>query len=63
MITLQLADPRTILCVGAHCDDIEIGCAGALAGWAERFPEVRFIWWIFSGCCIMSQSVQAEEPA
>jgi len=25
--------PRRILCLGAHCDDIEIGCGGTLAHW------------------------------
>ena len=49
MRSLQLADPRTILCIGAHCDDIEIGCGGTLAHWSQRFPRARFVWAIFSG--------------
>jgi LmbE family N-acetylglucosaminyl deacetylase len=49
MRSLQLADPRTILCIGAHCDDIEIGCGGTLALWSQRFPNALFVWAIFSG--------------
>jgi LmbE family N-acetylglucosaminyl deacetylase len=39
----------TVLCLGAHCDDIEIGCGGALIELAERFPGLRFEWVVFSG--------------
>ena len=49
MLSLQLADPRTILCIGAHCDDIEIGCGGTLSLWAQRYPQARFIWATFAG--------------
>jgi LmbE family N-acetylglucosaminyl deacetylase len=28
-----------ILCVGAHCDDIEIGCSGALQVLLQRRPN------------------------
>ena len=48
MTGLQLADPKTILCIGAHCDDIEIGCGGTLACWAQRYPHARFVWAIFA---------------
>jgi LmbE family N-acetylglucosaminyl deacetylase len=43
-----LARPATVLCVGAHCDDIEIGCAGTLVRWSRQYPEMRFIWAIFA---------------
>lgn len=49
MLTLQISKPDTFLCIGAHCDDIEIGCAGSLAGWASRYPAARFVWAVFSG--------------
>jgi LmbE family N-acetylglucosaminyl deacetylase len=48
MFSLQLADPKTILCIGAHCDDIEIGCGGTLASWARSYPQARFIWAVFA---------------
>jgi LmbE family N-acetylglucosaminyl deacetylase len=49
MLTLQIDEPNTVLCIGAHCDDIEIGCAGTLLGWASRCPSARFVWVVFSG--------------
>jgi LmbE family N-acetylglucosaminyl deacetylase len=39
----------TILCLGAHCDDIEIGCAGTLLELRRRYPGTRVVWRIFSG--------------
>jgi LmbE family N-acetylglucosaminyl deacetylase len=35
----------SILCVGAHCDDIEIGCGGSLLKWAKagRFESVTWV--------------------
>lgn len=45
----DLAGLRTVLCLGAHCDDIEIGCGAALAEIARRAPSTRFTWIVFSG--------------
>lgn len=39
--------PRTVLCIGAHCDDIEIGCGGALQTLIERNPNLTVHWVIF----------------
>lgn len=41
--------PFTVLCLGSHSDDIEIGCGGALLTLTERHPNVRFHWVVFSG--------------
>lgn len=49
MLRFQVQDPDTILCIGAHSDDIEIGCAGSLGAWAARHPSARFVWAVFSG--------------
>lgn len=38
----------TVLCVGAHCDDIEIGCGGTLLYLKMVFPRLRFHWVVFS---------------
>jgi len=37
--------PLRFLCIGAHSDDLEIGCAGALIELGARYPraEVRFV--------------------
>ena len=37
----------SILCVGAHCDDIEIGCGGTLLELTRQRP-CRVVWAIFS---------------
>jgi len=39
---------RRVLCVGAHCDDIEIGCGGALLA-MQKSPAVRIDWVVLSG--------------
>jgi LmbE family N-acetylglucosaminyl deacetylase len=39
---------RTILCLGAHCDDIEIGCGGTILRLAEEHPAAHFHWVVFS---------------
>ena len=32
----------TVLAIGAHCDDIEIGAGGTLAAWAREDPHTEF---------------------
>jgi LmbE family N-acetylglucosaminyl deacetylase len=52
MIHLKLdsdaSQPLEVLCLGAHSDDIEIGCGGTILHLAERFPCSRFHWVVFS---------------
>jgi LmbE family N-acetylglucosaminyl deacetylase len=38
----------TVLCLGAHSDDIEIGCGGTILRLAEQQPGVVFHWVVFS---------------
>lgn len=45
----DLKADATVLCLGAHCDDIEIGCGGALAELQQRRPDLHFEWVVFSG--------------
>jgi len=33
--------PLDVLCVGAHCDDIEIGCGGTITAIQQRFPNCK----------------------
>ena len=37
-----------ILCLGAHCDDIEIGCGGTILRLVETYPSLSFYWIVFS---------------
>ena len=39
---------KTVLCIGAHCDDIEIGCGGTMLELQARYPQVAFHWAVFS---------------
>jgi LmbE family N-acetylglucosaminyl deacetylase len=36
--------PRRILALGAHADDIEIGCGGTMLRLAEERPELEVLW-------------------
>jgi len=40
-------NPKLLL-LGAHCDDIEIGCGGALIQLLEEVPELEVNWIVFS---------------
>jgi LmbE family N-acetylglucosaminyl deacetylase len=39
--------PLKILCLGAHSDDIEIGCGGTLLKLMARYPDVQIRWVVF----------------
>jgi LmbE family N-acetylglucosaminyl deacetylase len=40
--------PLNVLCLGAHCDDIEIGCGGTMLHLLERYPGTVFTWVVFT---------------
>lgn len=48
--------PLRVLCLGAHSDDIEIGCGGTILRLAETLPQAEFTWVVFS-----SDPVRVEE--
>jgi LmbE family N-acetylglucosaminyl deacetylase len=39
-----------VLCLGAHSDDIEIGCGGTILHLAQQYPNCVFHWVVFSAC-------------
>ena len=39
---------RHVLCLGAHSDDIEIGCGGTVLRLIQERPEIEFTWVVFS---------------
>jgi len=43
------SDSLSILCLGAHSDDIEIGCGGTLLRLLEMAPMLNVTWVVFSG--------------
>ncbi len=48
MISLQLPAIDRLLVLGAHCDDVEIGCGGTLLHLIERHPGLEVRWVTFS---------------
>jgi LmbE family N-acetylglucosaminyl deacetylase len=43
------AEPLRLLCLGAHPDDIEIGCGGSILRLAAEHPAMSVRWLVFSG--------------
>ena len=41
-------DVFRVLCLGAHSDDIEIGCGGSILTQLDRFENVSIRWVVFS---------------
>ena len=51
MLRLELGANREclrVLCLGAHSDDLEIGCAATLLAWIARYPKVEVTWVVMS---------------
>ena len=52
MMNLCLAglgkEPLQVLCIGAHSDDIEIGCGGTILRLLEQQPNAHLDWFVFS---------------
>jgi LmbE family N-acetylglucosaminyl deacetylase len=44
----SLGFPRRVLCLGAHCDDIEIGCGGTILRLLRQDPGCEVYWYVFS---------------
>jgi LmbE family N-acetylglucosaminyl deacetylase len=47
-----------ILCLGAHSDDIEIGCGGAILRLAQQYPNCLFHWVVFSALGVRAAEAQ-----
>lgn len=50
-----------VLCLGAHSDDIEIGCGGTILRLIEEFKNIDFYWIVFSSNKIRTR--EAKESA
>ncbi len=53
--------PLTILCLGAHSDDIEIGCGGTILRLINDYPGCRIHWVVFSALGVRKN--EAEQGA
>jgi LmbE family N-acetylglucosaminyl deacetylase len=49
MLRLGLDRVRRVLCLGAHADDIEIGCGGTVLRLVEQSSGLEVRWVVFSG--------------
>jgi LmbE family N-acetylglucosaminyl deacetylase len=50
--------PLRILCLGAHSDDIEIGCGGTLLRLAQQYPNCVFHWVVLSASGVRATEAQ-----
>ncbi len=56
MLPLSLDNLDSVLCLGAHADDIEIGCGGTLLTLLDACPTLEVTWVVFG-----AQGNRAEE--
>jgi LmbE family N-acetylglucosaminyl deacetylase len=56
-------EPLTVLCLGAHSDDIEIGCGGTLLSIAREYPAASFHWVVFSAIGIREAEARRSANA
>jgi LmbE family N-acetylglucosaminyl deacetylase len=47
-LTFNGGGPLRLLCLGAHCDDIEIGCGGTVLSLVKLRRELEIRWIVFS---------------
>lgn len=60
MMKLQLGDIRSVLCLGCHADDIEIGCGGTLLRLLAENPQVDVHWVVLSGEATRADEARAS---
>ena len=48
-LDVSTGQPLVVLCLGAHSDDIEIGCGGTILHLLEHHPGSTVHWVVFSG--------------
>jgi LmbE family N-acetylglucosaminyl deacetylase len=52
--------PARILAIGAHCDDIEIGCGGALLRLASERPDAEVRWVVMASTAARAEEARAS---
>jgi LmbE family N-acetylglucosaminyl deacetylase len=60
MVELSMSSVTRVLCVGAHSDDIEIGCGGTLLKLIRDHPNLEVMWVVFSAEAARSQEARAS---
>ena len=57
------ARPLEVLCIGAHCDDIEIGCGGTILSLQRRYPDCRIHWLVLTSVPTRREEAAASAKA
>ena len=52
--------PPSLLFLGAHCDDIEIGCGGTVVEIAKTWPGAEVNWVVLSAGALPSASISSR---
>jgi LmbE family N-acetylglucosaminyl deacetylase len=60
VLTLDLKDARKLLFLGAHSDDIEIGCGGTILSLSQTHSDLEILWIVFSAQGKRRQEAQAS---
>ena len=60
MIDLRWRDLRSILCLGAHSDDIEIGAGATLIRLIRENPGLKVAWVVFAGAGARGDEARAS---
>jgi len=60
-LSLAKKGPIDVLCLGAHSDDIEIGCGGTLLQFKKTYQNLRFHWVVF--CAAGARGREAAKAA
>lgn len=64
-IGLDWTKPRLghVLCLGAHCDDIEIGCGGTVSRLVDEHPGLTVTWVVFCSSDVRAREARASAEA
>src|SRR6478752_3339908 len=61
MISCNLSGVKRVLCLGAHSDDIEIGCGGTILSLIEKSNRIEFYWLVL--CANPERTMEARRSA
>lgn len=59
----DLSKAKRVLCIGAHSDDVEIGCGGTLLRLCKLSPDVQLHWVVFSGSAMRIEEARKSAAA
>jgi len=63
MHELSLEGGQSFLFLGAHADDIEIGCGATIRKLVTRFPEAEYRWVVLTGDATRAQEARSSAHA